>query len=74
MSKKTKVDCFSKRVKAKLKVRDENESVALPKKFFTSINQLKNAIGYAPKFYEALYKADLRLQSIAQNPKFKSLN
>jgi len=41
-------------------VRDDDDVVALPKKFVTSLNQLKNMIGYGPKFYEALYKTDLR--------------
>jgi len=52
---------YSKRVKAKLKVRNEDEQAVVPNKFNTSLNQLKNLVGYSPKFYEVMYKTDLRL-------------
>ena len=64
---------YSKRVKAKLRVRNEDEETVVPSKFNTSLNQLKNFVGYGPKFYEVMYKTDLRLPSVTQYPKGKTL-
>ena len=64
---------YSKRVKAKLRVRNEDEDTVVPSKFNTSLNQLKNLVGYGPKFYEVMYKTDLRLPSVTQYPKGKTL-
>lgn len=57
---------YSKRIKAKLRVRDDDEETAVPAQFNTSLNQLKNIMGYGHKFYEAMYKMDLRLPSATQ--------
>ena len=63
-----KLNVLSKRVKAKLRVQKEEQSV-VPGQFNTSLNQLKNFIGYGPKFYDVLYKTDLRKPPSTQNPK-----
>jgi hypothetical protein len=41
----------------------------VPGQFNTSLNQLKNFIGYGPKFYDVLYKTDLRKPPSTQIPK-----
>ena len=64
---------YSKRVKAKLRVRNDDEDTVVPSKFNTSLNQLRNLVGYGPKFYEVMYKTDLRLPSVTQYPKGKTL-
>ena len=53
-------------------MRNDDENTAVPSKFNTSLNQLKNLVEYGPKFYEVMYKTDLRLPSVTQYPKGKT--
>jgi hypothetical protein len=42
-------------------------------KFNTSLNQLKNFIGYGPRFYDVLYKTELRKPTETQQKKGKNV-